>query len=284
MQVTISNPVSCYGIGVHSGERTQLTLKPAKENTGIVFVRTDVPSNMNFLSASYLNVHDTFLSTSIKNSYNVGISTIEHLMAALWGCGIDNVLVELDGPEVPIMDGSSKPFVFMIECAGKRLQNAPKKFLKLLKEVSVEADGAEIIATPANIFTLNFTIDYKNKAIGHQNLSYSSQTNFINDLASARTFGFVHELDYLKARGLAKGASLDNAIGIEQDIILNHDGLRYRDEFVRHKTLDQVGDLYTCGANFIGTVTSYKAGHTLNNHFLRTLFSDSTAYEFVSSV
>lgn len=283
MQVSIFNAISCYGIGVHSGRATALTLKPAKPDTGIVFVRTDVKSGDNFINASYANVGDTAFSTSIKNSSNVKVSTIEHLMAALWGCGIDNIIVELDGPEVPIMDGSSQPFVFMIECSGRKLQHSARKYLKILKEIQVSHQDSEITARPASALTIDLTIDYHSQAIGKQNFVFSNHQSFNQQIAAARTFGFTSELDYLKSKGLAQGASLENAIGIDQDTVLNLEGLRYHDEFVRHKLLDLVGDLYTAGGHLIGAVTGYKTGHTINHQFLRQLFSDQQAYQWVSA-
>lgn len=283
MQSTILNPISCYGIGVHSGVNIQLTLKPAKQNTGIVFIRTDVTATNNFIEASYANVHETSLATSIKNSGGVQVGTIEHLMAAIWGCGLDNLIVELDGPEVPVMDGSSKPFVFMIECAGQKIQNTPKKYLKILREVKVSHKDCEIIASPANKLNIDLTIHFATKAIGRQNLTFSNVLNFKEDIADARTFGFVHEVEFLKSKGLAKGASLDNAIGIDRDTILNHNGLRHKDEFVRHKLLDMVGDLYSAGGNIVSSITGYKTSHALNNQFLRELFSNPYNYEWVSA-
>lgn len=284
MQVSLRKPVSCYGIGVHSGKTAQLTLKPAKEDTGIVFVRTDISvEETNYIQSSYLNVSDTLLSTSIKNPHGVYVSTIEHLMAALWGCGIDNAIIEIDGPEVPIMDGSSKPFVFMIECAGKKLQKASKKYLKILKEIKVSHKDCELFCAPSPDMTIDLTIDFTSKVIGRQNLFFSGKEFFEKNIADARTFGFIQDVDYLKSKGLAQGASLDNAIGIDRDTILNPAGLRHEDEFVRHKLLDLCGDLYTSGANFIGAINGYKTSHTLNNEFLRQIFSAPSAYKFVSS-
>jgi UDP-3-O-[3-hydroxymyristoyl] N-acetylglucosamine deacetylase len=283
MQTTINKPVSCYGIGVHSGQITHLTLKPAKENTGVVFVRTDVSEHINFIDSSYINVSETSLSTEVKNIHNVRVSTIEHLMAALWGTNIDNVIVELDGEEVPIMDGSSKPFVFMIECTGRKLQNAPKKYLKILKEIEVNSNGSQIFAEPGDSLNIDLTINFDNNIIGRQNLKFNNQNAFAGDIAAARTFGFVHELDYLKNKGKAKGASLDNAIGVDQnlDAILNPEGLRYKDEFVRHKILDQIGDLFTCGGRIMGSIKSYKTSHAMNNQFLKELFSNPNNYRWV---
>ena len=284
MQLTIQNPISCFGIGVHSGNKTQVTLKPASKDVGIIFVRTDVSSVDNRIIANYANVFDTSLSTSIKNNADIYVSTIEHLMAAIWGCGIDNLIIEIDGLEVPIMDGSSKPFVFMLECAGLKYLNAPRKYLKLLKEIKVTDSGSEIFACPSDEMMIDLTIDFTSKIIGKQKHTFSAGNNFKDDIANSRTFGFVQDLDYLQSRGLAKGASLDNAIGIDKDIILNHEGLRHDNEFVRHKMLDLMGDLYTTGTHFIGKIDGYKTSHNLNNQFLRKIFSDPYAYTFVDAI
>ena len=283
MQTTIQNPISCYGIGVHSGKKTQVTLKPAKPGTGVVFVRTDVDTLDNKIQASYCNVFDTTLSTSIKNNAGIQVSTIEHLMAAIWGCSISNIIIEIDGPEVPIMDGSSKPFVFMIECAGKKQQNAAMRFLKLIKEVRVTDNGSEIIAQPSTETYIDLTIDFASPVIGKQQHVFSSNVSFKDEIADSRTFGFVHELDYLQSKGLAKGASLDNAIGIDKDIILNHEGLRHKNEFVRHKLLDLLGDLFSAGGSFIGELNGYKTSHSINNQFLRKVFNDPTSYKLLDS-
>ena len=206
-------------------------------------------------------------------------------MAALWGCGIDNVIVKIDGPEVPIMDGSSKPFVFMIECAGKKLQNAPKKYLKILKEVKATHKDCELICTPFDHMQVDLTIDFNSKAIGRQSLVFSEQESFNKNIADARTFGFTKDIYYLQNnKGLALGASVENGIGIdEQDKVLNPDGLRYHDEFVRHKLLDLFGDLYTSGTNLISAIHGYKTSHALNNELLHKIFSDSTSYKFVTA-
>ncbi len=280
MQLTIKNPISCFGIGVHSGQKTQVTLKPANSNTGIIFVRTDVSCVDNKVSGNYANITDTRLSTTISNNAKISVSTIEHLMSAIWGCKIDNLIVEIDGPEVPIMDGSSKPFVFMIECSGIITLDAPKKYLKLLKEIKIENAGSEIIARPADNLKIDLTIDFASKAIGKQNYIFRNETNFKEEIADSRTFGFLQDLNYLQSKGLAKGASLDNAIGVDKDVILNHDGLRHNNEFVRHKMLDLLGDLYTAEANIIADIKGYKTSHSLNNQFLRKIFSDSSSYCF----
>jgi UDP-3-O-[3-hydroxymyristoyl] N-acetylglucosamine deacetylase len=283
MQQTLQNPISCFGIGVHSGNKTQVTLKPAPTNSGVIFVRTDVTQVDNRVYATYNNVCDTTMSTSIKNIAGTQISTIEHLMAAIWGCGIDNIIVEIDGPEVPIMDGSSKPFVFMIEYAGIKEQNLSKKHLQLLKEIHVSDNGCEIFAKPSENFHVDLTIDFASTAIGKQQHSLSAKHSFRDEIADSRTFGFLHELDYLQSKGLAKGASLDNAIGIDKDIILNHEGLRHDNEFVRHKMLDLLGDLFNAGGNFIGEINGYKTSHALNNKFLHKLFEDPYACKWIES-
>lgn len=277
-QTTIQYPISCYGIGVHSGRKTQVTLRPASANTGIIFTRTDITKLDNNVTAFYANVCDTTLSTSICNNAGTKISTIEHLMAAIWGCGVDNLIIEIDGPEVPIMDGSSKPFVFMIECTGIKFLNSAKKYLKLLKEVQVEDNGSFIWAIPSDKTVVDLTIDFTSTVIGKQRLIFSETECFITEISDSRTFGFVHELDYLQSKGLAKGVSLDNAIGIENDIILNHGGLRYKNEFVRHKMLDLLGDLFTSGGSLAANITGYKTSHNINNKLLQKIFSNPYLY------
>lgn len=279
MQTTIAQPMSCYGIGVHSGNRTQLTLKPAKAGTGIVCIRSDVSSVNNAIYVRFDTVSETVLSTTVQNDSNIKISTIEHLMAALWGCGIDNVIIELDGPEVPIMDGSSKPFVFLIECAGIKVLNAPRKYIKLLKDVEVSYGESIITASPCDNFSVNVEIDFSSKAIGKQSMSLEDPSFFKEEIAGARTFGFMHEVEYLRSKGLAKGASLENAIGIENDEVVNPEGLRFANEFARHKLLDAVGDFYTAGGIFQGNFRCIKPGHHLNNILLRTIFDDPNNYE-----
>jgi UDP-3-O-[3-hydroxymyristoyl] N-acetylglucosamine deacetylase len=282
LQTTILRPVSCYGIGVHSGQRTQLTLKPAPANTGILFIRSDITAVSNVLQAHYSTVTETMLSTTISNDAKVKISTIEHLMAALYGCGINNIIVEIDGPEVPIMDGSSKPFVFLIECAGTSFLNAPRKGLKILRDVSVTHKDAEIHITPSMEFSIEVNIDFASTAIGKQSMSLNDAGLFKDEIAAARTFGFMHELAYLKDKGLARGASLDNAIGIDGDVILNKGGLLFENEFARHKLLDAVGDLHTAGTAIIGSFICNKPGHYLNNEILRKIFSDPNNYQMVA--
>jgi UDP-3-O-[3-hydroxymyristoyl] N-acetylglucosamine deacetylase len=281
-QTTIRNPISCFGIGVHSGERVNLTLKPAKKDMGIIFVRTDIKSKDNIIIADYSNVSETTLSTTIQNTSNIKISTIEHLMAAIWGCGIDNLIVELDGPEVPIMDGSSKPFVFMLECADKQILDAPRRFLKIKKEIYVANGAAECFVEPNTNFSISMEIEFDNKMIGYQKFELNSDVCFRDEIAGARTFGFIKDVEYLQSKGLAKGASLNNAIGLEEDKILNHDGLRFENEFVRHKLLDAIGDFQTAGF-IIGHFKGSKSGHMLNNLLLRSITANDNAFEYVTS-
>lgn len=280
MQQTLRNPISCYGIGMHSGNKTQVTLKPAPANSGVMFVRTDISQVDNKVFALYNNVYDTTLSTSIKNIADTQVATIEHLMAAIWGCGIDNIIIEIDGPEVPIMDGSSKPFVFMIEYAGIKKQNASKRYLKLLKDIHVTDNGCDIFAAPNKSLHIDLSIDFLTPAIGKQQHTLHEKQNFRDEIADSRTFGFLSDLDYLRSKGLAKGASLNNAIGIDKDVILNHDGLRHDNEFVRHKMLDLLGDLFNSGGSFVGKLNGHKTSHSLNNKFLHKIFEDPHAYEW----
>ncbi len=280
-QTTIRNPVSCYGIGVHSGKRTHLTLKPAKANTGIVFVRSDITEVDNVVIANYSSVSETALSTTISNQAKSKVSTIEHLMAALFGCGITNVIVDLDSEEVPIMDGSSRPFVFMIECAGVQILKDKAPSLKILKEVSTEYNDAFAIVSPSENFSIDMTINFTNKVIGHQQRVFSYLDSFKDSISDARTFGFLHDLEYLKSKGLARGASLDNAVGIDNNGILNAEGLRFDDEFVRHKLLDAVGDFATASMPITGYFKCYKTGHALNNNLLRRIFENPANYQLV---
>ena len=281
MQTTIQYPVSCYGLGVHSGKRTHLTLKPGQDSTGVVFVRTDVAAVDNVIYANYDNVSETTLSTTVSNNAGIKVSTVEHLMAAIWGCGIDNVVAEIDGEEVPIMDGSSEPFVFMLECAGTKLLNAPRPYIKILKEFTLNNGDMEINVTPSDEFMVDMTIDFPNKVIGRQNKVFNDHGSFKDELARARTFGFLHELEYLRNKGLAKGASLENAIGFDQNGIMNSEGLRFEDECVRHKLLDAVGDFFTAG-RLIGKFKCHKTGHNLNNQLLRKLLENPNLYTTVT--
>ena len=277
-QRTLKNSMTCTGVGLHGGQDVHLTLKPADANTGVVFRRTDVDAT---IEARWDKVIDTRMCTVLGNDDGVTVGTVEHLMAALAGCGIDNAEIELDGPEVPIMDGSSEPFVFLIECAGVVEQSAPRKVIRIHKEVSVTVGDSEATLAPGDCLDLSVEIDFDSKAVARQELSVGLMNgSFRKELSRARTFGFLHEVEQLRAAGLAKGGSLDNAIVISGDEILNEDGLRFDDEFVRHKMLDAVGDLYLAGAPIIGCFTGMRSGHAANNELLRALFADPDAWSY----
>lgn len=280
MQKTILNVVTCQGYGVHSNKTTTLTLKPAPMNSGIIFVRTDLTGD-NHIKASYLNVHDTRLSTTITNESGAKVSTIEHLMAAIWGSNIDNLIIEIDNEETPIMDGSSQVFVEILQQAGIQTQDAPRKILKLLKKVAVHDGDCQIIAEPANKLQLDVAIDFTHPVIGQQSHSCTGPENFLEEIANARTFGFIKDLEMLKKIGLAHGASLENTIGIDNEKVLNPEGLKYPNEFARHKLLDLIGDLFTCGGHFIFKLEGHKTSHKLNNIFLRTLLENTDNYEWI---
>jgi UDP-3-O-[3-hydroxymyristoyl] N-acetylglucosamine deacetylase len=280
-QNTLKNPTKLTGVGLHSGSEVSLIINPAPEDYGIVFRRTDVANFDNFIRADYRNDTKTQLGTVISNSHGTLVSTIEHLMAALWGEGIDNALIDVSAAEVPIMDGSSDPFIAMIENVGVLKQNAKRKQIKVIKEVEVTEEDKFAKITPSDDFSIDLEIDFNSKAIPTQKRIYSSNTPFKEALGKARTFGFAHEVDYLRSIGLARGGSLDNAIVIKDDKILNKEGLRFDDEFVRHKLLDCIGDFYLAGKRLIGNVKAYKTGHKLNNMLLHRLFSDKTAFEVV---
>ena len=282
-QKTIKHSVSCFGVGVHSGQPTSLTMYPAPENSGIVFVRTDIKNQLNKIRAVYNSVSKTTLGTTISNNEGVEVAVIEHLMAALWGCKIDNVIIELDGPEIPIMDGSAESFVFLAECAGIEVQQESRKYIEILKEISITDGESSISLTPSDHFSTETVIEFKDQLIASQQYFFSEKDkSFKYDIARARTFGFQQDGEMLKKIGLAKGASLENVIVIGDSKILNKDGLRYQDEFVRHKLLDLIGDLYLAGSPIKAHIKSYKPGHTVNNKLLHQLFSTPDAFRLVS--
>lgn len=284
MQRSIKTSIHCTGIGVHSGRKTSLRLVPAPINSGIRFVRTDVTDRDNVIPAAWDRVTETQLCTVISNDAEVTVSTVEHVMAALRGCSIDNVVVELDGPEVPIMDGSSEPFVFLIECAGIEVQSAPRQMLKILKEVVIEEEGkfAKLLPNAEQVF--GFDIDFAPRLDVQQRYELTvTPANFKRHVSHARTFGFLEDVDKLRAMGLARGGSLDNAVVISGDKVMNKGGLRYEDELVRHKVLDAVGDLYLAGAPILGRYEGYRAGHALNNQLLHAVFADPEAYVLTSA-
>ena len=281
-QMTISKPVGCFGVGVHSGDIISMKLSPAAEDTGIIFKRIDLAGTKSEIQANYSSVSNTRLSTTISNQDGTEVATIEHLMAALWGCGIDNVIVEVTGKEVPIMDGSSEPFVFMLECAGVTLQKKKRKMIEILKPVFVSEGMASVSVHPAEHFSVTMDIDFQNTIISKQSCSFDSrEVSFKNSLSRARTFGFAHEIDHLRKMGLARGGSLDNAIVVSGDKILNQDGLRYADEFARHKVLDAIGDFSLACASVMGRFHGVCSGHSLNNKLLHQIFADQEAWRFV---
>ncbi len=282
MQQTLTSPITCQGVGLHSGKDITMTIRPARADHGIVFMRVDITDGDNVIPALWSHVVDTQLCTVIGNQNGVTIGTIEHLMAAMRGCGIDNAVVELDGPEVPVMDGSAMPFVKLIEEVGIAPQVLPRRAIKVLKEVTVEQDGKTVRLTPAKGSFFGGEIDFDHPDIGNQR--YETQLlngNFKHDIADSRTFGFLHEVHWMRSQGLALGGSLDNAILLDQESVLNPDGLRHSDEFIRHKILDAIGDLYLAGGPILGTYEGSKAGHAMNNAILKALFADESNWEMV---
>lgn len=283
IQQTLASVVQCTGIGVHSGEKTTLTLKPAAPDSGIKFYRIDLEGIEGPIPADWNHVIDTTLSTVIGHSAHARVGTIEHLMSALHGCGIDNATIEIDGPEVPIMDGSAKPFVFLVECAGICKQNTPRKIIKVLQEVSVIDNGRKATLKPSDHFSISVEIAFDHPVLRKQTLDICLNSGvFKSEIARARTFGFLHEAEKLKAANLALGASLENTVVIGEDAILNPEGLRYTDEFVRHKILDCVGDLYLCGYPIVGAFTGIKTGHYMHNQLLKKLFATPEAWEIIT--
>ncbi len=281
-QRTLRNSIKAVGIGLHTGKNINLELIPAEINSGINFIRTDVDDSL-VIPAIAENVGDTSLSTALVKD-DVKISTIEHLLSAIAGLGVDNCLIKVDGPEVPIMDGSSSPFVFLIQSAGLEDQEALKKFIKVKKEVTVTRDDAYATIKPFDGFKVSFKVDFDHpvhKQLPSESVIDFSSTSFVKEVCRARTFGLMSEAEMLKSRNLALGASVSNAIVFGDDEILNDEGLRFNDEIVKHKTLDAIGDLYLLGGNLIGEFSGYKSGHELNNKLLRKIIKDDDAYETV---
>ncbi len=283
-QKTLKSAIGCTGIALHSGRKTTLNLKPAEANAGIRIRRTDLVNGASEIVVDWSKVVDTQLATTVGNDYGTTVSTIEHLMSALAGCEIDNLVIEVDGPEIPIMDGSAAPFVFLIECGGVVELEAPRKAIKILKPVTVGDGDRSLTILPSDEFSLSFEIDFDNAAIDRQQYAFENlDSDFKADIARARTFGFEKEVDALRSAGLALGGSLDNAVVVGEDRILNEEGLRYADEFVRHKILDCIGDLYLAGGPIIGEVRASRSGHELNNALLRAVFDDDTAWTLVDA-
>lgn len=274
-QHSIAREARCTGIGLHSGAPVTLTLLPGEPGSGILFGRTDLPGPVELFPARYDRVTDTKLGTTVTNEDgNIRIATVEHLLAALAGLGVDNAILLLDGPEVPILDGSSAPFVALIEKAGLTAQAAPRRYLEILAPLKVEAHGGWIEFTPLHGFRLDVAIDFAHKAIKHQQTHFILKNGqFARQLAKARTFGFAHEVAWLQANGLARGGSLENAIVLNDAGVMNEEGLRYPDEFARHKALDLIGDFALAGYPLLGNVRAFRPGHGVNNHALRTLFT-----------
>lgn len=282
-QRTLKNEIRATGVGLHTGKKVFLTLKPAPANSGIVFRRVDLNPPVE-IEAKAENVGDTTLSTTLIKG-DVRISTVEHLLSAMAGLGIDNAIVDLSADEVPIMDGSAGPFVFLIQSAGIQEQLAPKQFMRIKKTVTVTEGDKTACFKPFNGFKVSFSIDFDHPVFRDRCLSASvdfSSTSFVKEVSRARTFGFMHEIEYLRSKGLAKGGSVNNAIVIDKHRVLNEDGLRYEDEFVKHKVLDAIGDLYLLGYSLIGEFDAYKSGHSLNNKSIRELMRQTDAWEMVT--
>ncbi len=282
-QRTLKNSIKATGVGLHSGEKVYLTIRPAPVDTGIVFRRTDLEPNVD-IHAFAQNVGDTTLSTTLMEG-DVRVDTVEHLLSAFAGLGIDNAVVEVSAAEVPIMDGSAGPFVFLLQSAGIAEQDVAKKYIRILRPIEV-TDGDRVARfEPYDGFKISFRIDFDHPAFAsdkqYASLEFSSST-FVKEISRARTFGFVRDFEYLRANNLALGANFNNAIAMDEYRILNEDGLRYEDEFVKHKILDAVGDLYLLGHSLIGHFVAEKSGHGLNNLLLRELIAHPETWEYMT--
>ena len=281
-QRTIAKLIETSGVGLHSGKKVKMTLRPASENSGIRFRRMDTDPIAE-VQALAEHVTDTNLGTTISQN-DTSIMTVEHLLSAFAGLGIDNVYIDLHGPEIPIMDGSAASFILLIESAGIQEQSAPKKFLRIKKNIRVEADGKFAEFRPFDGYRLTFDIEFEHPMIQNELTHFSfdfSTMNFLEHISRARTFGFLKDIESLRSNNLALGGSLDNAIVLDDYTIINKDGLRFEDEFVRHKILDAVGDLYLMGHILVGEYYGYKSGHDLNNKLIKKLYADSSAWEEV---
>jgi UDP-3-O-[3-hydroxymyristoyl] N-acetylglucosamine deacetylase len=282
-QRTLKNSIRATGVGLHSGTKVLMTLRPAAPDSGIVFRRTDLDEPVDIPARADF-VGETVLGTTLLRD-GVKVATTEHLLSALAGLGIDNARIELSASEVPIMDGSAGPFVFLLQSAGIVEQDAPKRFVRILKSVKV-ADGDKWARfDPYDGFKINFEIEFDHPVFKRRSQATSmdfSTTSFLREVSRARTFGFMRDLEYMRSHNLALGGTLDNAIVLDDQGVMNEDGLRYEDEFVKHKILDAIGDLYLLGHSLIGEFSAYKSGHGLNNRLLRTLMADPTAWEEVT--
>jgi len=282
-QHTLKESISFVGLGLHTGARTRITLKPCDDATGIFFRRKDVPAHQSLISARWHKVTDTRLSTNLSNRYGHSVSTVEHLMAALRLCGIDNLEIEIDGPEVPIMDGSAKPFVDTLMKIGTRTTNEPRNAVWINKAVEVRNGEHYALLLPDTQSRVTVSIDFKEQAIGAQTLTVNVDDPALRqDIAAARTFGFMDQIEGLRNKGLVLGGSLNNAILVDNDKIVNPEGLRSSDEFVRHKILDAIGDLSLVGVPIIGHYHAFKSGHFLNKMLISKLLNDKSAWSYIS--
>jgi UDP-3-O-[3-hydroxymyristoyl] N-acetylglucosamine deacetylase len=282
-QRTLKNVIRATGVGIHTGEKVFMTLRPAPVNTGIIFRRTDLDPVME-VPAFATHVGDTSMNTTLEQN-GVRVSTVEHLMSAFAGLGIDNAYVDLSNAEVPIMDGSAGPFVFLIQSAGIEEQSAAKRFIRVLEPLEVRLDDKWARFDPFDGFRVSFKIDFNHPVFrSHQSFASVdfSTTSYLKEIARARTFGFMRDIEMLRERNLVLGGSMDNAVVLDDYRILNEDGLRYEDEFVKHKVLDAIGDLYLLGHGLIGAFSGYKSGHELNNMLLRNLLDNPSAWEEVT--
>ena len=279
-QRTLKNIIRATGVGLHTGEKVYLTLRPAAIDTGIVFRRVDLDEPIE-IAATPENVGDTRLSTTLMNG-DVRVSTVEHLLSAMAGLGIDNAYIDVTAAEVPIMDGSAGPFVFLIQSAGIEEQNAAKRFIRIKKSVVVKDGDKWARFDPFEGFKVSFNIDFEHPVFKNRSQTTTvdfSSTSFVKEVSRARTFGFMRDIEQLRDNNLALGGSMENAIVMDDYRVLNEDGLRYQDEFVKHKVLDAIGDLYLLGCSLIGEFSGYKSGHALNNHLLRSLLANEDAWE-----
>lgn len=283
-QRTLKTDIAASGVGLHSGERIRLTLRPAVVDSGIVFCRTDLPSPKTLKAIPAL-VNDTRLSSTLVTEDGVRVATIEHLMSALAGLGIDNILVEMTASETPIMDGSAAPFIFLLQSAGIVEQSATKKFIRIKTPIEVREGDKWVRLDPYDGFKVKLSIEFDHPVFRRAPQIVEidfAQRSYIDEISRARTFGFMHEVEAMRKHGLGLGGTLDNAIVIDDEYVLNQDGLRFPDEFVRHKILDAIGDLYIVGHPLIAAFSGHKSGHALNNQLLRTLLATPDAWEFVS--
>jgi len=282
-QRTLKKQISATGVGLHNGEKVTLTLQPAAIDSGIVFKRADLPGAPT-IQVQPDAVRDTRMCSALEHN-GARVSTVEHLMSALAGLGVDNVMIEVNASEIPIMDGSAGPFIYLLQQAGVVEQPSAKKFIKIKKLVEVKDGDKWVMFEPYHGFKMDFTIDFAHPVFENSgsNVKIDFKDNtYIKEISRARTFGFMHEVEYLRANGLARGGSLDNAIVLDEYRILNRDGLRYEDEFAKHKVLDAIGDLYMLGHPLLGAFTAYKSGHALNNALLIALLADADAWEFAT--